>query len=193
MPHSSDVAEYILGRLGATPAMKLQKLVYYCQAWSLVWDERPMITDEFQAWANGPVAPELYDRHRGQFTVSTVKGDPGTLDGTAVETIEAVLRFYGDKHSQWLSDLTHTEDPCARRVARCRRVHAATQSSRTLRWPNTTAAFSDDRWPKTRGHVRSTSPLSIRSLVQRFSCTRKSFRGWPRSRVRSWTRSRRGG
>lgn len=111
MPHSSDVAEYILGRLGATPAMKLQKLVYYCQAWSLVWDERPMIDDEFQAWANGPVAPDLYDRHRGQFTVNTVNGDPTTLDGSAVDTIEAVLRFYGDKHSQWLSDLTHTEDP----------------------------------------------------------------------------------
>ena len=111
MPHSPDVAEHILHRLGPTPAMKLQKLVYYCQAWSLVWDERPMVVDEFQAWANGPVAPELYDRHRGQFMVVTVNGDPQSLDPAALDTIDGVLTFYGDKPSQWLSDLTHTEDP----------------------------------------------------------------------------------
>jgi uncharacterized phage-associated protein len=70
-----------------------------------------MISDEFQAWANGPVAPELYDRHRGLYVVETVKGDPRTLDQAALDTIEGVVQFYGDKHSQWLSDLTHNEDP----------------------------------------------------------------------------------
>ena len=111
MPHSTDVAEQILQRLGPVPAIKLQKLVYYCQAWSLVWDDRSLVDDEFQAWANGPVAPELYDRHRGQYEVATVGGDPSRLDDVARETIESVIRFYGDKSSQWLSDLTHSEDP----------------------------------------------------------------------------------
>jgi uncharacterized phage-associated protein len=111
MPRSPDVAKHILRRLGPTPAMKLQKLVYYCQAWSLVWDERPMVADEFQAWANGPVAPELYERHRGRFMVDAVNGDPQSLDDAALDTIEGVLQFYGDKSSQWLSDLTHAEDP----------------------------------------------------------------------------------
>lgn len=111
MPHSTDVAEHILQRLGPVPAIKLQKLVYYCQAWSLVWDDRSLIDDEFQAWANGPVAPELYDRHRGQYDVRTVGGNPRTLDDAARETIESVIRFYADKSSQWLSDLTHSEAP----------------------------------------------------------------------------------
>ena len=31
-----DVVKYILNQTGPIPAMKLQKLVYYCQAWSLV-------------------------------------------------------------------------------------------------------------------------------------------------------------
>jgi uncharacterized phage-associated protein len=26
-------------------------------------------------------------------------------------TIDAVLKYYGDKSAQWLSDLTHKEDP----------------------------------------------------------------------------------
>ncbi|WP_307850044.1 MULTISPECIES: type II toxin-antitoxin system antitoxin SocA domain-containing protein [unclassified Saccharopolyspora] len=40
-------------------AMKLQKLVYYSQAWHLVWDERPLFDEPVQAWANGPVVPDL--------------------------------------------------------------------------------------------------------------------------------------
>ena len=36
-----DVAAYILQKLGKMTTMKLQKLVYYSQAWSLVWDEKP--------------------------------------------------------------------------------------------------------------------------------------------------------
>ena len=38
-----DVAEYILKKKGAITAMKLQKLVYYSQAWAVVWDEEPLI------------------------------------------------------------------------------------------------------------------------------------------------------
>ena len=37
MASAHDVAAYILKKLGPMTAMKLQKLVYYCQAWSLVW------------------------------------------------------------------------------------------------------------------------------------------------------------
>ena len=33
-----DVAAYILEKIGSMTTMKLQKLVYYSQAWSLVWD-----------------------------------------------------------------------------------------------------------------------------------------------------------
>ena len=38
-----DVAAYILQKTGSMTTMKLQKLVYYSQAWSLVWDEKPSI------------------------------------------------------------------------------------------------------------------------------------------------------
>jgi len=38
-------------------------------------------------------------------------GKPEKLSSTQIETIDAVLDFYGDKSPQWLSSLTHTEDP----------------------------------------------------------------------------------
>lgn len=107
-----DVARYIVERSGPMTAMKLQKLVYYCQAWSLVWDERPMFQEPIKAWANGPVVSELYKLHRGQFMVSKwPRGSRSKLDRKAIETIDAVIKFYGHRTAQWLSDLTHQESP----------------------------------------------------------------------------------
>jgi uncharacterized phage-associated protein len=111
MTTACDVAAYILTKSRPMTAWKLQKLVYYSQAWSLVWDERPLFSDRIEAWANGPVCPALYDRHRGRFMVAEIDGDPNRLDTTAKETVDAVLAYYGDKHPQWLSDLTHAEAP----------------------------------------------------------------------------------
>jgi uncharacterized phage-associated protein len=107
-----DVAAYILGVRGRMTAMKLQKLVYYCQAWSLVWDEAPLFDESIEAWANGPVVPALYNLHRGEYYVSQlVQGDATSLNTNQIETITEVLSFYGEKTSQWLSDLTHMEAP----------------------------------------------------------------------------------
>lgn len=107
-----DVAAYILKKLGPMTAMKLQKLVYYSQAWSLVWDEKALFPERIEAWANGPVVPELYRVHKGKFQVNSwPKGNPDALKPVERETVDAVLKFYGPKSSQFLSDLTHREAP----------------------------------------------------------------------------------
>ncbi len=107
-----DVAKYILRQHGPMTVLKLQKLVYYCQAWSLVWDERPLFKEKILAWANGPVVRELYDAHKGQFEISEMPlGRVANLDATARETIDAVLKHYGDMRAQYLADLTHLEAP----------------------------------------------------------------------------------
>ena len=107
-----DVAAYILGERGAMTTWKLQKLVYYSQAWSLAWDDDALFPEEIEAWANGPVVRELYDAHRREYRVSDLgKGDPDALAPDQRETVDAVLEFYGGRSPQWLSDLTHMEDP----------------------------------------------------------------------------------
>ena len=112
MVSARDVAAYILARNGPLTAMKLQKLVYYCQAWSLVWDEEPLFRERIEAWANGPVVRDLFEAHRGQFKVRRVLGGHARrLNAVQRETVDAVLGYYGDKSSQWLSNLTHTEPP----------------------------------------------------------------------------------
>lgn len=112
MANVHDVAAYILKKLGSMTAMKLQKLVYYSQAWSLVWDEKPLFIEQIEAWASGPVVPALYEYYQGKFQInSCTSGNPSLLTSTERETIDEVLNFYEDKSSQWLSDLTHKEDP----------------------------------------------------------------------------------
>lgn len=107
-----DVAAYILAKAGPMTAMKLQKLVYYTQAWSLVWDDRRLFRARIEAWANGPVVPTLYKWHRGLFRVDDwPKGDPEKLDKLARETVDAILKYYGKRSPHWLSELTHREPP----------------------------------------------------------------------------------
>lgn len=107
-----DVAAYILRAHGPMSAMKLEKLAYYAQAWSLVWDERPLFPAKIEAWAAGPVVRELYRHHRKLFQVSEWPlGHADNLSPTERDTVDAVLRFYGRLTAQQLSDLTHNEDP----------------------------------------------------------------------------------
>ncbi|MDP9932535.1 Panacea domain-containing protein [Variovorax paradoxus] len=111
MATAHDVADYILANLGPMSAMKLQKLVYYSQVWHLTWTDAPLFDNEIQAWANGPVVPTLYQAHKGRFLL-----EPGFFGGNALsadeqDTVDRVIRVYGNKSPQWLSDLTHAEPP----------------------------------------------------------------------------------
>ena len=112
MANVFDVAQYILHKQGTMTTMKLQKLVYYCQVWSVIWDEKPIFPECIQAWASGPVVKDLYNTHKGMFIVSDIdKGNVSNLDATEKATIDAVLSAYGNKSAQWLADLTHMEQP----------------------------------------------------------------------------------
>ena len=112
MARVDDVAAYILDKLGPMGPMKLQKLLYYCQVWHLVWEEEPLFDAEFQAWVNGPVVFEVYDQHRGCFSVEEWgSGDPREVSQQATEVINDVLADYGSLEGHQLSRLTHSEDP----------------------------------------------------------------------------------
>ena len=125
MANVFDVASYILNQEGfkKITAMKLQKLCYYSQVWSLVWDEKPLFKERIEAWGNGPVCPALYHWHSGGFIISATDGllkeCEGSLESQERETIDAVLRDYGKYTAQQLSDLTHSEAPWKDANATC--------------------------------------------------------------------------
>lgn len=109
-----DVANYILSKLGVCTSMKLHKLLYYCQAWSLVWDDTPLFPQPVEAWANGPVVRDLFALHRGKFDLTPLDitiGNPNNLSEEQKDTVDHVLDFYGSRTPQWLIDQTHAERP----------------------------------------------------------------------------------
>ncbi len=114
MATARDVAAYILERAGAMTAMKVQKLCYYSQAWSIVWREEVLFEDKIEAWAAGPVVRSLYEAHRGKFRLTSgdeVGGVAANLTADERSTVEKVLAHYGRYNAEQLSDLTHSEEP----------------------------------------------------------------------------------
>ena len=49
MATANDVAKYILEKKGRVSISKLQKLLYYSKAWSLIWDGTPLFKDRIEA------------------------------------------------------------------------------------------------------------------------------------------------
>ena len=40
--------------------LKLQKLIYYAQAWFLALHDEALFDDPIEAWVHGPVVPEVF-------------------------------------------------------------------------------------------------------------------------------------
>jgi uncharacterized phage-associated protein len=110
-----DIAAFIISQKHPLPILRLHKLLYYCQAWSLVWDEKPLFEQAIYAWSGGPVIKEFYDAYKGRYEMDLSDipklGNPDTLDETQKETVQAVLRDYGNQSVQWLRDLIVMEKP----------------------------------------------------------------------------------
>ena len=104
-----DVTGYILDDRTMT-GLKLQKLLYYSQAWSLVWDGEPLFEEKIEAWPSGPVVREVYC---GYFEVGSPWPGANTkrLSTPQRETIDRVLDSYGSKPSRLLKDLARHEKP----------------------------------------------------------------------------------
>lgn len=109
-----DVARYILKKEGACSTMKLHKLLYYCQAWNLVWEDEPLFSQPIEAWANGPVVRSVFNFHKGMYIIKYsdfTLGNEALLTPKQRENVDEVLSFYGNKSAQWLIDQTHSESP----------------------------------------------------------------------------------
>jgi uncharacterized phage-associated protein len=107
-----DVAAAVLSRLGEVTTWKLQKLVYYSQAWYLVRYGEPLFTDVIEAWREGPVIRELFNHHRKRSrVVEWPKGDEARLSGSQLEVIDEVVKEYGGFSAETLSLITHSEAP----------------------------------------------------------------------------------
>ena len=121
-----DVCDYIIARCAEAGVglnlLKLQKLLYYVQAWHLAFFGTPLFGGKFQAWVHGPVNREVYDRFKDEkslysaVTVDDVREgfDGSTLSDEARRHINKILNTYGAFTGDQLEEMTHSEDPWIR-------------------------------------------------------------------------------
>lgn len=112
-----QIANWFLANIGREAGdlithLKLQKLVYYAQAWSLAARGKPLFEEDFQAWAHGPVVPSLFRAFR-DFGMDPIPGPASVprLDEETVELLTEVLDIYGEHSAKKLEQLTHRERP----------------------------------------------------------------------------------
>ena len=65
------LANYILKHYGPMSHLKLQKLLFYCDAYCLAFFEEELISDRFEAWVHGPVCRRVYDEMKGASVLYT--------------------------------------------------------------------------------------------------------------------------
>ena len=111
-PTIFDVAECILSKTGSISSMVLEKLSYYCLVWSLVWFDKPIFQNKFQAWVDGPVCNDLFQKHKKKRVVSANSLNSNHVFNEFEKLImDSVISIYGKENGEFLSSLTHNEKP----------------------------------------------------------------------------------
>ena len=121
---SKTLANYILAKIGPMNQLKMQKLLYYVQAYHLAYFDKPIIEDDFEAWVHGPVSRKIWNEFKGVSLLyddfyfeneasglEAITSVEATLSPEQVELINDVLSEYGGLSSYKLECLTHEETP----------------------------------------------------------------------------------
>ena len=124
MYNINDVCDYVILRANADEVvplnnLKLQKLLFYIQAWHLAFYDETFFEGKFQAWVHGPVNREIYERFRAKkflysdITKSDVlKPNPETaFTPDDIEHMNNILETYLPFSGMQLESLTHSEEP----------------------------------------------------------------------------------
>ncbi len=118
-----DACDYMITKVCAggesLSHLKLQKLMYYAQAWHLAFFKTRLFEGKFQAWVHGPVSGDLYDRFaptkslysetteqdvRADFDMSSVSEDDASY-------LDSILEAYAGLAGTQLEEMTHHEEP----------------------------------------------------------------------------------
>ena len=111
------LAQYLVNRFGHVPGgvtpLKVQKLLYYVKAWSLVNGEN-LVDGTFYKWRHGPVNRQVYDHFKPN------RSDPLQIvnlapdqepQGEAREFVDFIGHSYARFPALVLSKMTHDEAP----------------------------------------------------------------------------------
>jgi uncharacterized phage-associated protein len=115
---ASDLAKHIIYWFSAKKNqqidnLKLQKLLYYTQAWSLAIHDCPVFQAQIEAWVHGPVVPPVFREYRDLrwSPISLVDDGNSKISSKLQKHLDEVLGAYGDYTGWQLERLAHNEHP----------------------------------------------------------------------------------
>jgi len=120
MGQAIDVARFFLKLAAGEPEpeylshMRLQKLLYYAQAWSLTLRGKPLFTSAIEAWVHGPVVRAVYPQFADYGDSPIPFHEASAADGLNDDDkalIESVWRGYRRFSATQLRRMTHRERP----------------------------------------------------------------------------------
>lgn len=110
-----DIANYFIWLANETGSfisnLKLQKLVYYAQAWHLALHDNPLFEEDFQAWVHGPVIPPLYQKYKPFGWQPILEDADPKLPKDIVQFLDEVSQEYFACDAYELEQMTHIEEP----------------------------------------------------------------------------------
>ncbi|MGB3757408.1 MAG: type II toxin-antitoxin system antitoxin SocA domain-containing protein [Rivularia sp. (in: cyanobacteria)] len=119
MVTAQDIANYFIWLANDSGSfisnLKLQKLVYYAQAWYLAIHDRPLFDEDFEAWVHGPIIPDLYQKYRDFNRIPIVEEinyqQLAQKLGDDIHFLQDVADEYFSCDAYELERMTHIEDP----------------------------------------------------------------------------------
>jgi len=94
---------------------KLQKLLYYSQAWSMALKDKPLFNEKIEAWVHGPAIRDVYVAYKNfgfePIIESVSEDDLIEIKNGTKKLLDEVWRVYGKYDGQYLEFLTHNEKP----------------------------------------------------------------------------------
>lgn len=92
--------------------LKLQKVLYFAQAYYLSKIGKPLFSDNIEAWEYGPVVPSVYRKFRPNGSNPIIcEEDKSSLSLEDKETLKKVWETFGGYSASRLVDITHAHIP----------------------------------------------------------------------------------
>jgi uncharacterized phage-associated protein len=92
--------------------LKLQKLLYYADAWSMVLFDEELFAERFQAWVHGPVLVSQYRRFKDfKWRPIDMELPKPRLSARIQNHLEEVIDIFGSETAIALELMTHRERP----------------------------------------------------------------------------------
>lgn len=111
-PNIESISDYIVSKIDVTPKA-IQKLLYFIQGFSTVFNDKPLFNDSPQAWVHGPVYSNIYAKYKA-YKYNIIDSDENielNLSQSNMNLINSVLKFFGCYSGDILEKITHEETP----------------------------------------------------------------------------------